>query len=496
MEEEQSNSLGEKKVCVRNFFLLKHIADDQDDKLNLVGTMIQNVFGTDKLDSQGVYDEDVVGKDICDKDNCPQAFHFGYRFNNLVADEDSGYAKVRRLERTKTATKATFQMSAPLDVDVVFDYFPFKAVTATLLVELSTCTNKDETQRIRPNLLLAKKDRRNNVSVQTPYLEDGDWVRKKSLFSFRSIPQVLWNSDDYDSDDDLDNEGESNDTETRSEGGSNNIESQSEGESNKISGRKKIEALKDKMDKMKSYDFITPFPKVEYLYDENKKYCPKCKLTFYLVEVDNSKLVEILAPVFLISILNTLNVINTDTDIDIVDYIANSATLALTAAFFILPNIYSKANRTKSFTNNTAYVILVFLGLSLSSFPEALIGTRACAFVGMILLWSSFFMPLVSCFLFWVFQNKISPKKGIYEINDFTQSGDYKPFNYEKDINYKEHFLLVEDDATKKEKDGLYKSKTWGKVTHIKYRKMKRVFPTLDNVRGKMKRAMSKRGCN
>eukprot|EP00957_Ditylum_brightwellii_P105827 8070293-Ditylum_brightwellii.AAC.1 len=54
-----------------------------------------------------------------------ECFHFEYRFNDLIADKDSGL-KQRNCEITKNSTKTTFQMSAPLDKDAVFDIFPFK----------------------------------------------------------------------------------------------------------------------------------------------------------------------------------------------------------------------------------------------------------------------------------------------------------------------------------------------------------------------------------
>uniref|UniRef100_A0A7S4T6R9 Uncharacterized protein n=1 Tax=Ditylum brightwellii TaxID=49249 RepID=A0A7S4T6R9_9STRA len=474
----------EDKIPVRNFFLLKHIADDGDDKLNLVGTMVQNVFDTNKY---------LLDEDVCDEDDCPKAFHFDYRFNDLMADEGSGFVKTRRVEKNETSTRTTFQISAPLDVDVIFDVFPFKAVTATLVVELSTTA--EDKKRLRPNLLIAQKDKRNNVSVQRPY-----WARSKNFFS-----QVLWEHFNLD-DDEENNEkaqedlGGNKETEPKDQRGNNEKAQEDQGGNNEkaqedqgeikgkeqedkgeikerglvseiekiISDKKKIEALKDKMDRTKNYDFITPFPKVEYLYNTKKDYCPKCQLTFYLIENGDSKLVAILAPMLLISILNTLNVFNNEEGgIDNVDYIANSATFALTAVF-ILPNIFSKANRTDLLTTNTAYVFLIFVGLSLSSFPEELVGTRGYAIAGVALLWSSFFIPLFACASFYVFTKTI--RTG--EINDFINDKDFKQFNYEVD-NYKDKFYSVGEIADKEGVNTLYKSKERDKITHVTYRTKK-----------------------
>eukprot|EP00957_Ditylum_brightwellii_P111354 8493156-Ditylum_brightwellii.AAC.1 len=317
-----------------------------------------------------------------------------------MADEDSGYAKRRRSEKCvrSKCTKATFQMSAPLDVDTIFDVFPFKAYKASVLVELSSSTIEEETHRVRPNLLVAKHDMRNNLSIQLPYINKMQEAR-------------------------------TNDSQL-------------------------LEDLKDKMDKMQDYDFITPFPNVEYIYDNKKKYCPKCRITFYLVQQGNSKMIEIIAPMLLISILNTLNVIN-DEKVENVDYIANSAAFTLTAAF-ILPSIFSKANRNKVFTVNTVYVFLVFVGLALSSFPDDMVGTNGFAITGV---------------------NQVSPTQGRADIDDFIERKNYKQFNHEKD-NFKEHFLCVGDVPTKdkdnkyiRTDEGKYLWTDEGKYLFVEYRK-------------------------
>mmetsp|Transcript_3455 Transcript_3455/g.4666 ORF Transcript_3455/g.4666 Transcript_3455/m.4666 type:complete len:430 (-) Transcript_3455:120-1409(-) len=402
-EGKEENS--EDRIPVSNFFLVKHIVEDGDDNLTLVGTMVQKVFETDRLE----------------RSESAKAFYFEYRFNDLMADEDSGYAKRRRSEKCvrSKCTKATFQMSAPLDVDTIFDVFPFKAYKASVLVELSSSTIEEETHRVRPNLLVAKHDTRNNLSIQLPYINKMQEAR-------------------------------TNDSQL-------------------------LEDLKDKMDKMQDYDFITPFPNVEYIYDKKKKYCPKCRITFYLVQQGNSKMIEIIAPMLLISILNTLNVIN-DEKVENVDYIANSAAFTLTAAF-ILPSIFSKANRNKVFTVNTVYVFLVFVGLALSSFPDDMVGTNGFAITGVVLLWLSFFMPVISFIRFWRFQNQVSPTQGRADIDDFIERKNYKQFNHEKD-NFKEHFLCVGDVPTKdkdnkyiRTDEGKYLWTDEGKYLFVEYRK-------------------------
>mmetsp|Transcript_25290 Transcript_25290/g.32190 ORF Transcript_25290/g.32190 Transcript_25290/m.32190 type:complete len:764 (+) Transcript_25290:26-2317(+) len=348
-------SVKEKLVDVRSFVLLKHIYDDNDDNLTLVGTLIQNVFNVNDLK---------LSDDEC--------FYFEHRFNDLIADKDYGL-KERNSETANNTTKTTFQMCAPLDKDADFDIFPFKVYTATLLIELSTCTRGGT--RFRPNMLLASTDKRNCISVQPPYLK-------------------AWGDSD----------------------------------------KEKVDLLKTKMDKMKDFDFVTPFPKVEYIIEPGKQYCSKCRLTFYLVEGGDSKLVEILAPMLLISILNTLNVFNNEAfDTLNVEYIANSATFALTAVF-ILPNIFTKSNRPALFTSNNGYILLLFVGLALSSFPTEMFNTRAIGITGVAIFWLSFVIPIVHWFRYCLFKESVSRN-----VKDFVKDSEYESF-YPFKQNYTDYF--------------------------------------------------------
>eukprot|EP00957_Ditylum_brightwellii_P087423 6654309-Ditylum_brightwellii.AAC.1 len=93
-------------------------------------------------------------------------------------------------------------------------------------------------------MLLASTDKRNGISIQPPYLKTLTSEGKHNWFSFK--PRYL-----------------------KTPCGSVD---------------KQIDMLKTKMDKVIDYDFVTPFPKVEYIIDHKKKHCSKCRLTFYLVE--------------------------------------------------------------------------------------------------------------------------------------------------------------------------------------------------------------------
>eukprot|EP00957_Ditylum_brightwellii_P189941 14460425-Ditylum_brightwellii.AAC.1 len=122
-------------VPVSNFCLIKHLNGDGEGNLTLVGTLIQYVFDTHKS--------------VLHTAKEPS---FKYRFNDLTSDDST--VQSRRLEdyrKEKKATRETFQMSAPLEVNVVFDRFPFKIVTASLLIELSTTFDDEHEKRLRPN---------------------------------------------------------------------------------------------------------------------------------------------------------------------------------------------------------------------------------------------------------------------------------------------------------------------------------------------------------
>eukprot|EP00980_Cylindrotheca_fusiformis_P021949 scaffold8800_cov107-Cylindrotheca_fusiformis.AAC.5 len=292
-------------IGVHNFFMMKHIVEDGEGSLSLVGTMIQHAFaGTNN---------ELLLKDI----------QFGYRFNDETADEDSGFVKHRRTEEHDstlgTLYRHTYQIRAPLEINVVLDYFPFKVVSAKLLVELSTITTGDNRTRLRPNLLVHKSDKPNMFCIQ-----------KEQLLSKEGISI--------------------------------------------------LEQAKDKMDRAESYDFISPFPKVSYLYDTNKKYCPKFQVTFLMVEDG----------------MNTVHVLNPEEQ-DMVDYIANSATFALSVLVF-LPSMVGSSRRQNLYTANNMYIMMIFVALFLSSIPESWVDTNVPALCGMGLYWASFLFPFINGF--------------------------------------------------------------------------------------------------
>jgi hypothetical protein len=351
-------------VCVHNFFLMKHVVDDGDG-LVVVGTFIQHAFS-------GPNDELKLDD-----------LRFGYRFNDETADEDSGLVKHRRTEKHETNMgtlhRHTFQVRAPLEVSVELDYFPFKVVSAKLLVELSTFTTEDSKTLLRPNLIVHKSDKPNMFCVQKDQL----------------VP--------------------------------------SEGSI--------LEQAKDKMDKAETFDFISPFPKVSYLYDTNKKYCPKFMLKFLMVEDGMKRFVEIVFPMFLIAGMNTIHVLNPDEEQDVVDYLANSATFALSVLVF-LPTMVGSSRRQNLYTANNLYIMFIFLALLLSSIPQGLVvDNNVFALMGLALYWASFLFPLVNGYRYLKF---ISFAKKDANENHFWPHANKNPYKVSKD-DAEDSFIKVED---------------------------------------------------
>jgi len=335
-----SKDTKESIVKVKNFLLLKHVTENIDKELFLVGTFKQDLeFDIDKestaLSNELSFDLSELGSTCEHIEKLSKRLFFDYRMNDLTADEDSGWVKTRRVEMNSGKAKKTFQVKAPLKIEVIFDHFPFKIVNASVTIELSSSSIRD--QRRRPNLLLNKKDKASNVAIQP-------------------APPVLT-----------------------------------------LKKKKKSteDVITEKMDDSKSYDFLTPFPEVYYYYDKKKKYCPKFKVSFYMVESGTSKFVQIVFPMLLIAILNTVQVLDTGF-VENTNYLSNAATFALTAVF-ILPSIIGENINQAHCTCNNAHVVSIFLGLALSSIPAEMVNTRVPSLIGMVLLWLSFTMPIIGC---------------------------------------------------------------------------------------------------
>ncbi|CAJ1940056.1 unnamed protein product [Cylindrotheca closterium] len=358
-----ADEVTELPIYVHNGFLIKHILDDPevDDGLVLIGTFIQSAFAGPS--SSPAEDEEFRPRQ-------PE-IRFTYRFNDQTADERSGAVDWRRTEKHRTRDlgechRHTFQIKAPLELEVEFNAFPFKVVSATLLIEMSTFTTPDGRTRLRPNILLHTKEKRNMCQIQKGYARKPKPIGR---FSSTSIFAPAENNH-----------------------------------------KELFLQAKEKIDRSYVYDFASPFPTITYYYDTTKHYCPKYSVSFLLVEDGMKKFIEIVFPMILIAAMNHLNVINavwsvqgrTDETVEAVDYINNSATLALAVVVF-LPTMFGRSRFHEVFTANNWYITTIFVALVLSALPHSIAGSIWPARVGAYLFWGSFFFPIINGFRFLYF---------------------------------------------------------------------------------------------
>jgi len=394
-----SSECPEQKVPVRNLFRIKHMEDDENKKIYLVGTFIQRIFH----DFGSKFD----GSD----------FFFKYRINGLPVggSDEREYDECLKWRKTVSSEKRkTIEVKAPMDVSDKFDWFPFKVIEAKVMIELTSSTvetkNSNETTNLRPNLLVSN-DKSNaylNVEVERPQelkdkIAELDESKSERRFWFSKYNEVM-------------------------------------------------DRLKTKLDKTSCYDFITPLPKVAYYHDENKNYCSKFEVSYILVEQGEAKFVQIVCPMILISVLNTINVMFKD-DVDF----GMSSTLALTAVF-ILPSIISASKKSSLIEGNNIYVIIIFVALTLSSISKDVAGTKVVAIVGMCMLWVSIFIPIINIARFYQYYYKTieeapSIRSRVKQLDCKLPQVDVS--NYEQKYSTVEEFArMSEEIEQKKEEDG------------------------------------------
>jgi len=269
----------------------------------------------------------------------------------------------------------TYNARIPMKLTSTFDAFPFAIYKASANIELSSVhhdiessvkavEHRDENFEIislHPNHLIHRHDRRNNFSLQE--LEDLDEEEKITS----CLSKILDSS--------------------------NFVQKH-------IHRNNHIKNIKEKLDQSDGYDFLCPFPKISYICDLKKKSCSKFKIEFMVVEGGSEKAITIFLPMILIATLSTINVWISDYLDDKEPDITNddrhlqiSATIAL-AAVLLLPQMAPKAQKFSRgmISYNNLYVFLVFLALSLSSFPPS---CRYIAISGVVLLWLCVLLPLI-----------------------------------------------------------------------------------------------------
>ena len=185
------------------------------------------------------------------------------------------------------------------------------------------------------------------------------------------------------------------------------------------------ERMLDNLDKSKAYDFLTPYPEVSYIYDKKKDYCPRFVISFYADTPGFSKFVMILLPMFLVSFLAILNVVN-DFDKRDVDedgeqiggedpssHLQVTSALTLTIVFVLPLLLEDHDNRNQLFTRENISIMVFFTGLVLASVPRALsISIRGNEqILGVVLMGASaLFLPLFNSVDYFRIKRKITKR--------------------------------------------------------------------------------------
>jgi len=350
----------ERKLRTRNVLMIKKLIDspEEESDIQLVGTIIQQVF------------------DLTEEEHKGTNFEFDYRFNENTASAETGNLYKRRSEPLITSdstgkeilgVRNTYQTQIPLIVETLYSAFPFRIVTATATIELSSPNLGTGT--LRPDLLLHTVDPRNNISIQAlkPSCQQallanatgGERYKKK-------IPDDVCEL---------------------------------------------TERILDKLDCTKKYDFISPYPKVYVEYEKKKEYAPRFVLSFYCITSGFAKIVSIVLPMILITFMTFVNVMNDvmteeidDAEIikgeEVSSHLQVMSVLTLSTVF-ILPKILDPSNRNDIFSQSNIYVILVFLSLILTSLPRRFAGTAAYEICGFVIMLLSLFIPVVNSFYYY-----------------------------------------------------------------------------------------------
>jgi len=405
-------------IRVNNFVLLKHVKDDPDIEkgLHLVATFIQYIN-----------DEDNNFKDAVREIGSHKELMFRYRINDEDANQENGMVHFRKTEQNESIIKSTLSVKAPLEITCHKKFFPFIIKKASLEVELCTLTtNKNET-KLRPSLCLNMKQKSGNILIQAPKHPGRMKGERKPSSIIGSIKSDFCECFGYPTE---------------------SIDNDSEEQTETYDKKSDDKATFSKIDRSLIYDFISPFPDVSYDVKGNKD-CSKFQISFYLVESGLSNCVKFVLPVLLVCIMNALHV-RTNAYTEHTDYLANSAAFALTIVF-ILPGMCPKQREESIYCLNTLYILIIFVGLILSSIPAGifcsydnilrispdpdLLWPRLSAlpsFIGAAVFFSSLLIPLINFGRYRAFENRLGRELAMHK-NHFQQNDGEKKFKLKKD---------------------------------------------------------------
>jgi len=143
------------QIPIRHMFMIKQISEDKDGEIWLLGTFVQNQFGSDK--------------------------GFDFRINDVTCDES--YIHERRATHYRNlGCRRTYNVRLPMKRSLVWADFPFQIYKVSVLVELSSRTEttpSGEECEVRPDLWLDIEDERSLVVVRDESkMDDLDTMRR------------------------------------------------------------------------------------------------------------------------------------------------------------------------------------------------------------------------------------------------------------------------------------------------------------------------------
>ncbi len=380
----------DKNIKTLHTFMMKKVVDDPDGGLRVTGTFIQSVYG--------LTEDQIIsccgGKEDDENKKEHEAF-FDYRFDLSKGPQTEEFVHVRRSKPTedkdnekgkvKLGVKTTLDVCIPLEIEPFLTAFPFEVSIATAQIELvsKTCkdTKEDTTAMLRPDLYVHKTDPRQTISIK-----NNDTILKKF--------------------------------------------------GREIEKKNNLDQIIDIVDKTAEYNLLSPYPEVYYEKHPTKDFCQKFSLSFYVVKSGFHKVFSILLPMFLVSVVALMNVLNDMARIkeddssageDATNHLQVSSALTL-AIVFVLNDA---CNKDRLFNSDNVNTIAFFLGLVLASIPSS-IGTIVPETLGVIFMFLALIRPLKNCYDYAAVQYKIRSQGKLSTENvQFLKDNKYKP---DKDV--------------------------------------------------------------
>jgi hypothetical protein len=214
------------------------------------------------------------------------------------------------------------------------------------------------------------------------------------------------------------------------------------------------------LDHIEGYELLSPYPRVCFRFDKKKNYCSSYSISFYLKNKGVDRLVSTILPLFLVSMINTIAVLNDmweehfEEHTPLVDqfdegamlfqeskyelarkHLEMTSILSLTVVF-LLRSIHQPERKSTLFSRNNLYLLFIFLALVLSSFLN-----KNIRLAGACLMWTSFCFPVFHYFAYEYFGRKYRRTEEDAEL--FLSGKNYENWSSSKH-SFEEFFIKLE----------------------------------------------------